>query len=751
MKKLFRQNKTMQRLLALALCLCLVGSLIPMGVRAEDEVEHTVEHTVGTCVDGDQAEGCECACHNEPATQENLEVPEVQTCEVCSKPENECICNTETPVHDPAAPCGNDACTICYPDSADGAENIENGENGDLTVETPVVQTKTTSLDYDAYSLTLTYTGDTEYTPVINQNPEVQVENVKEGYFFSLSFDVEAELAVISKVEGAKVIVIKDGAVTDFAGGVLDAEAVYGVVVMNETPAEPEAPDNSIGTENNANEAPVTYSITFDIGEEARAAGVVNPNPVDTDAEGNLPALPEAPLWVDEEGYPVMYFRGWVRDLEKPEDFTDETIGESVVLYAWWDSEPAGVATLESDTPTINPDVGSIGVSKVFYGATQEFIEEYLSNFSISVTPQGGVAQTLNLTGKTPVSDNGGLKYSWNVSANATTYHVVENNYYPDAIQNTYAWNGTDSSDVTITEGTVDVREVTGDNSNSDSKIKLPKNLSSNEDWAIIIGLTSHTGSVVLSSRSLEWAVRVGMEKKFAGGNHPLMQAGEYKGHYMYYSLEDYPNQYVYIESLGVSLEYDPANNVINVNGTNQWSNPIYVAYDVTAASNEDVNLTNTYTRKTTDVTIKKVVTGNFGDWNKKFSIKVTPTDGTIGAGEGYTVAADGSVTVSLSNEEFITLKDVTIGAKLAVSEPDDGAYTMVGVFTSWDGHGSEQNVLASTPYTVPNTPSTLIVENNREATIDTGIFLDTLPYFLILSTVACAAVVMMKARKKEA
>ena len=53
-----------------------------------------------------------------------------------------------------------------------------------------------------------------------------------------------------------------------------------------------------------------------------------------------------------------------------------------------------------------------------------------------------------------------------------------------------------------------------------------------------------------------------------------------------------------------------------------------------------------------------------------------------------------------------------------------------------------------SVSFTMPANNVSIVIDNKKDVDIDTGVFLDTLPYILILGVAAAGAVVLVKRRK---
>lgn len=175
------------------------------------------------------------------------------------------------------------------------------------------------------------------------------------------------------------------------------------------------------------------------------------------------------------------------------------------------------------------------------------------------------------------------------------------------------------------------------------------------------------------------------------------------------------------------------------------------------------VVFTNTYSvPNLNSMTIKKVVTGAFGERTKAFTFNVTLTDK-----EGHTVDVThlnvaNQSSFSLKHDQQVELKNIPINTTITVTEKDAKDYK-----TSATGHSNSissgtrtftyevvekdgKAVLVSTDTGAAEVKdSAIIVENNFDGNPDTGVLLDTLPY-LILLAVAVAGGVLVVVRKRK-
>ena len=170
----------------------------------------------------------------------------------------------------------------------------------------------------------------------------------------------------------------------------------------------------------------------------------------------------------------------------------------------------------------------------------------------------------------------------------------------------------------------------------------------------------------------------------------------------------------------------------------------------------------NTYSAGSLEV--KKVVTGNLGDKNKKFNVTVTFT-----APAGKTVAGDISY---VENREKKTIKssdwkEGSVTKKIAVAHNDtitftnipyDVTYTVVEDNYTKTAEGAKDYDEAKYEYSdtnpikaIDSANDTVIITNNKgDSNIDTGVILDNAPYILMLAVVAGGAMTLVIKKRRE-
>ena len=153
--------------------------------------------------------------------------------------------------------------------------------------------------------------------------------------------------------------------------------------------------------------------------------------------------------------------------------------------------------------------------------------------------------------------------------------------------------------------------------------------------------------------------------------------------------------------------------------------------------------------QSTVKLTVTKTVTGNFGDKSKafEFSMKVDGGNDVELTAKGTALTKGKSdYTFSLKHGEFIEIKGIPVGKQIVLAE------------TNADKYGvkfGENDMITSGPRAVTIASLTadteIKVENYRYTQPDTGVFVDSLPYILIIACVAgVAALFLIRRRKKR-
>lgn len=182
------------------------------------------------------------------------------------------------------------------------------------------------------------------------------------------------------------------------------------------------------------------------------------------------------------------------------------------------------------------------------------------------------------------------------------------------------------------------------------------------------------------------------------------------------------------------------------------------IIIDNTDAANENI-LYAIWKQSVTSVKVAKQVTGNFGDKTREFKFEITFTDANGKAlrlvqtdkAPTYSITSDTTVggeklTVLMKDKGEITLTNVPIGGTLVVTEIEASGYQTS--YKIGETESQEGNVAR---YIVPENGGTITFINHRNVSPDTGVFVDSLPYILIIACVAgVAALFLIRRRKKR-
>ncbi|MGI6201665.1 MAG: DUF7601 domain-containing protein [Christensenellales bacterium] len=391
----------------------------------------------------------------------------------------------------------------------------------------------------------------------------------------------------------------------------------------------------------------------------------------------------------------------------------------------------ATVAVCNTYTSTdAQEDPNFIVVQKTFSGITADQIPE-----DFTVTVRGGSAVYTLTEGSSEgvefSKSADGLVWRWKIiGAQAGTYTVSESGMQIDRYE--VASSGT--GDVTVAAADIDAAVLTHETTCSHTNWPV------SEGTFFAATLTQNRGVAVITEHSLSAAQRLAVQQVV------LSIAGPWKSPVYFYSIEEQITSGAGFELNGATITYNFDTQEMLIGDTNQWQHVAQLSYDIQAAQNPEVALTNAYTPKTTQVAVEKRVSGNMGDRSQAFDFSVTCT-GPMKPGEGYTLSADRKTAAfSLTHGQRAVLNGVPLGATLTVEETNGADYAATitaGGQTLTDGQ-----------YTVPDEGGdelVILVENRKDVLIDTGVHLDTLPYLLMLAMAAAGGAVLLRRARRRA
>ena len=220
----------------------------------------------------------------------------------------------------------------------------------------------------------------------------------------------------------------------------------------------------------------------------------------------------------------------------------------------------------------------------------------------------------------------------------------------------------------------------------------------------------------------------------------------------------------VKVEEVEVDSKHYSTKYSVN-NGTAETGTTAAIPTATLSANQADgttVEFTNTYNVPNLDsMTIKKVVTGAFGERTKDFAFSVTlSNDKRLDVIHSFSnPATTGALdSFSLKHGEYVTLWSIPIGTTITITESNandydtsatnyDKAVNKTFVYEVVNENGTA--VLKSRDNRQTVADNAIVVTNDFDGNPDTGVLLDTLPY-LILLAVAVAGGVLVVVRKRK-
>ena len=156
------------------------------------------------------------------------------------------------------------------------------------------------------------------------------------------------------------------------------------------------------------------------------------------------------------------------------------------------------------------------------------------------------------------------------------------------------------------------------------------------------------------------------------------------------------------------------------------------------------------------NLAITKNVTGNMGDKNAYFAVKVTLTgekgknyqdsysvSGSTYEGNPNSIKIGEETTFYLKHDETITIANLPYGVTYSVVEND---YTT----NANGGYDAATYTYTDDSKTINSASDTVTITNNKGLSVDTGVIVDSLPYVLMLAVV-CAGLFVLVSKKRGA
>lgn len=158
---------------------------------------------------------------------------------------------------------------------------------------------------------------------------------------------------------------------------------------------------------------------------------------------------------------------------------------------------------------------------------------------------------------------------------------------------------------------------------------------------------------------------------------------------------------------------------------------------------------------------ISKKVTGNMGDKNAYFAVKVTLTGeegknylasynvtGGSYASNPSTIAIGTETTFYLKDEETITISNLPYGVTYTVVEEDYTPEAKGGYDQASYNYDADEDENAENEQKIDDACDKVEITNNKGTVVDTGIVLDSMPYVLMLAAV-CMGLALFFSKKR--
>ena len=395
---------------------------------------------------------------------------------------------------------------------------------------------------------------------------------------------------------------------------------------------------------------------------------------------------------------------------------------------------PVSVGSVPALYADSRGDENYILVEKTFSGLSPESIPD---NFRVTVSSADSTyGLSANDTSERMTDPDGNTVWRWKISGVGTgTYSVTE--------------SGEDVAGYTVTkygEGTVEVKAA-------DINVLVPvhETTCSHTNWRVgtdgdsnvLFAATLTQGGVaVISGSPLSASQRAAVSKAVLKINGP------WKNPVYFYSVEEQIQSGTGFELNGATITYNAEKKEVIIGRTSNWQHVATLEYSVSEADDPEIALTNVYEKAVADVTVRKTVTGSMADREKPFDFTVSVNkDGEDASFTVDGVKHIGSAAFTVKDGESVLIGNVPVGSSLTVTEAD---YTGERYEASYTLDGAD--AVASNSVTVRSVTADghhITFTNRKDVIPDTGVTVDTLPYVLILGTVAvCFTALVLRRRR---
>ncbi len=189
------------------------------------------------------------------------------------------------------------------------------------------------------------------------------------------------------------------------------------------------------------------------------------------------------------------------------------------------------------------------------------------------------------------------------------------------------------------------------------------------------------------------------------------------------------------------------------VNSSNDGQNDGSVSGEFALANSIKIIATNSSYKPGTlaEVTLTKTVTGNMGDRSKEFTFEAYLKDANgntldFPASGAYTVNNNNIATITLAHEGKVTIQNVPIGSTIYIRECEYDPYE---VTVSGATEEKIDEVVWYKAEVSSENGISIVVTNTYNATIDTGILLDSFPYIILFAVVGTGVILTASEKRR--
>ena len=167
---------------------------------------------------------------------------------------------------------------------------------------------------------------------------------------------------------------------------------------------------------------------------------------------------------------------------------------------------------------------------------------------------------------------------------------------------------------------------------------------------------------------------------------------------------------------------------------------------------------------KTSSLSVKKIISGDYADMSKKFNFKLilnnskmandTSYSGTITRNDGTTETVNFTVgteaSFMLGNGETLELANLPVGTRYSVGEENEGYKVSIETIVNGQKVTGGANGAVQNDVLVGEGKNSTTYTNTKETTVPTGIIVNNLPFFLMVLVAVSGFVAYIAVRRQR-